>query len=76
MEGKGIMASVTITIAAGGEAGAVFRRLAKQIEKAAANLPDRNPTGASTVLTIDNALGSHAGVSITGPIASSTTFLV
>lgn len=73
------MASVTITVtAAQGEAGAIFRRLAHQIEHAAAMVPDRTPTGASVVLTIDNALGTHAGVAVTqasGPY-NSLTYLV
>lgn len=64
------MASVTVTWTAGQEAGAGMRRLARQIEKAAANCPDKNSTGASVVLTIDNALGSHAGVSVAGPYVS------
>lgn len=66
------MASVTITFTAGSEAGAVIRQIAGALEKVASPLPDRNPTGASTVLTIDNAVGSHCGVQITsGPYAGS-----
>lgn len=66
------MASVTVTWTAGQEAGAGLRRLAKQIEKAAGNVPDRNSSGASVVLTIDNALGSHCGVAVTGPYTNGT----
>lgn len=62
------MATLTITItAANGDAGQLLRRLAHQIEKAAAAVPDRVTTGASTVLTIDNAPSAGvASVQITG----------
>ena len=70
------MATVTITIAAGANAGEKFRRLAKQIEKAAAVVPDNLSSGASTVLTIDNAVGT-ASVQITaGPYQNTSAFLV
>lgn len=66
------MASVTLTVAAGGNAGAQFRQLAKAIEKAVAHVPDTNSTGASTVLTIDNGAGSLCGVQVTaGPYTGS-----
>lgn len=52
------IATLAITIAAGGEAGAVFRRLSEAICQAAGDLPDRNPTGASAVLTFDNSPSS------------------
>lgn len=64
------MASVTITVAISGEAGAQLRGLATAINKVASALPDKCASGASTVLTIDNAVGSTAGVQITaGPYA-------
>lgn len=67
------MATVTITMTAGSEAGALVRRLAKKLEQAAAVLPDRNSTGASVVLTIDNNPASGiASVAITGPYTSGT----
>lgn len=67
------MATLTITLTAGSEAGATLRRCAKQLEKAAAILPDRNSTGASTVLTIDNAPSTGtASFQVTGgPVTSS-----
>ena len=67
------MATLTITLAAGSETGALLRRLARQIEKAAIDVPDRVSTGASTVLTIDNAPSTGvASVQITaGPYTSS-----
>lgn len=68
------MASVTLTVASGGEAGAQFRQLAKAIEKASAQVPDR-VTGASTVLTIDNAAGSLCSVAVTGPYAGTTVYV-
>lgn len=62
------MASVTITIPVTGEAGAQLRGLANAIEQVVSALPDKCASGASTVLTIDNAVGSTAGVQITaGP---------
>lgn len=70
------MASVTITVAAGGEAGAVFRAIANAIETAVVAVPDRNATGASTVLTIDNAVGSVCGVQITAGPYTGTQVLV
>lgn len=50
------MSTLAITIpVTNGDAGALLRRLAQQIEKAAAPIPDRVASGASIVLTIDNA---------------------
>jgi hypothetical protein len=46
------MATLTVTVAAGGEAGAVYRRLAEVIKIATAQVPDRTSSGASCVLTI------------------------
>ena len=67
------MATLAVTIAANANAGAVLRRLALQLQKAAAGIPDNASTGASTVLTIDNApSGGVASVQITaGPYQSS-----
>ncbi len=63
---------MTIT-AANGDAGAILRRLGKQIELIAGGMPDRVTTGASTVLTIDNApAAGTVSVQITaGPYQSS-----
>lgn len=61
------MATVVVTIAAGGEAGAFARRFGTAIQQAAAALPDRNPTGASVTITIDNAPATGtASVAIAG----------
>jgi hypothetical protein len=49
------MATLTFTIAVNGQAGSRIRRLAKAIEEAASVLPDNNSSGASVVLTLDNA---------------------
>lgn len=67
------MATVTITIAAGAQAGSKYRRLAKQIEKAVAAMPDEVSTGASSVLTIDNApaTGTASAQVTSGPYTSS-----
>ncbi len=64
------MATVTITLAAGTEQGALIRKLARKIDQLAATVPDRVAGGASTVITIDNATtgGQIASVQITaGP---------
>lgn len=61
------MATLAITITVGNNAGATFRALARQIEKAASVLPDTNGSGASAVLTIDNAPSAgHASVIVSG----------
>lgn len=67
------MATLAITFTAGSETGAALRRLSDNIRAAAANVPDRCPTGASTVLTIDNAPATgNVSVQITaGPYTSS-----
>jgi hypothetical protein len=71
------MATLAVTFTAGSETGALLRRLAKQIENAAAGVPDRVPTGASTVLTIDNAPATgNASVQITAGPYQSSLFLV
>jgi hypothetical protein len=70
------MATLAITIAANANAGATLRRLAFQIQQAAATLPDNVATGASTVLTLDNApANGSASVQVTaGPITSALFF--
>lgn len=67
------MATLTVTIAAGNETGAILRKLAKNIEQIASGVPDRVSSGASTVLTIDNGPASGAvSVQLTaGPYQSS-----
>lgn len=66
------MATLTITLAKGSEAGATLRKLAQRINECASNIPDANPTGASYVLTIDNGPSTGtASVQITaGPITT------
>lgn len=49
------MATLTVTIPAGGQAGSVLRKLAKNLDKLASGMPDVVAGGASTVLTINNA---------------------
>lgn len=67
------MATLTITYAAGANAGAQIRKLSQRLEELSLNVPDNASTGASTVLTIDNAPSSGtASVQITaGPYLSS-----
>lgn len=71
------MATLTITFTASTEAGAKLRRLANQIEKTAQLLGD-NPSGASTVLTIDNApTGGNVSVQLTaGPVTQASALVV
>lgn len=66
------MATLTFTFTAGSEAGASMRALAHAIEKACAHMPDKNATGASTVITFDNAPSTgFASVRVTaGPYAT------
>lgn len=71
------MAAVTVTWTVGTNAGAGLRKLAKQIERAASDVPDLNPTGASTVLTITSTDSPGlASVQITaGPITSAKYYI-
>lgn len=71
------MATLAVTIPAGGYAGSTLRKLGERIQEAAANVPDQVGTGASTVLTIDNAPATGvAGVQITAGPYTSASFLV
>lgn len=72
------MATVVITIAAGGEAGAFCRRFGNAIQQAAIALPDRNPTGGSVTITIDNgpATGTASVAIAGGGLASTQTVTV
>lgn len=71
------MSTLAITFSAGGNTGAQLRKLATQIENLSMGVPDVVPTGADTVLTIDN--GPSAGtasVQITaGPYQSSKFYI-
>jgi hypothetical protein len=49
------MATLAFTFTAGNEAGASIRAIAATIEKAATSVADRNSSGASVTLTLDNA---------------------
>jgi hypothetical protein len=60
------MASLTITIPVGNEAGAKFRALAAAIMTASIDTPDRNAAGASTVLTITENGASAGTVVVSG----------
>lgn len=72
------MASVTVTWTAGQTAGSGIRGLANALNKIANDLPDANPTGASTVLTLDNATtsGEKCSVQITAGPYSGAKVLV
>jgi hypothetical protein len=66
------IATLTITLAVSTEAGAQLRGMAAALNKVASALPDKSATGASTVLTIDNGVGSTCGLQITaGPYSGS-----
>lgn len=66
------MATLTFTFTAGSEAGASMRSLANAIERACAHMPDKNSTGASTVVTLDNGPSTgFASVQVTaGPYST------
>lgn len=49
------MATLTVTFTANSNAGAQLRVLGKKLQQIGMALPDNNSSGASTVLTIDNA---------------------
>lgn len=72
------MATLPITFTAGSDTGALLRRLAVQIQKMANDVPDKTSTGASTVVTIDNApTGGNVSVQVTaGPYTSSLVYVV
>lgn len=67
------MATLAVTITANSNAGAVLRKLSQRLQEIAADIPDVSSTGASTVLTIDNAPSAGSvSVQITaGPYTSS-----
>lgn len=67
------MATLAVTYTAGSETGAALRELARQITAMSLAVPDRTPTGASTVVTFDNAPSTgNVSVQITaGPYQSS-----
>lgn len=61
------MPSINLTAARGGDFGAKCRALARAIEAAVADIPDNNPSGASSVLTITDG-ANFATVQVTaGP---------
>lgn len=66
------MATLALTWTAGSETGASLRALSAAIEKMSQSVPDRLPTGASTVVTVDNAPATgNVSVQITaGPYQS------
>lgn len=72
------MATLTVTFAANTNAGAQLRRLASRLQAAASVVPDNASTGASTVLTIDNA-PSTGTVSVqltSGPYTNAAALIV
>lgn len=71
-----LIATIDITIPiTNGNAGAVLRAIAKNVERVAGEVPDRVGSGSSLVLTIDNAPGTNlvCGVQLTaGPYTSAS----
>lgn len=67
------MATLTVTFAANSNAGAQIRRLSSRLAAIAAAVPDNPHTGASTVLTFDNApaTGTVSAQITAGPYQSS-----
>jgi hypothetical protein len=71
------MATLTVTIAAGANAGYVLRKLGQRLQEAAAGIPDTVPTGASTTLVIDNSPATGVvSAQITGGPYTSSLFIV
>jgi hypothetical protein len=72
------MASAAITIPQNANAGATLRRLAFQIQQAAAAMPDNVVGGSSTVLTINDTPGGNAiaSVQVTGGPFAGAALLV
>ena len=68
------MATVTCTTTAPGNFGSNLRALAEALEKLAANVPDVNSSGASSVLTIDNSAGFAKVTISAGPWLNTTGF--
>jgi hypothetical protein len=69
------MATVTCTTTAGGTFGSNIRALAAALTKLAQDVPDNNPTGASSVLTIDNGTGFAKVTISAGPYTNTTGFI-
>lgn len=71
------MSTLAVTWTAGSETGASLRALSAAIEKMAGDVPDRVPTGASTVLTIDNGPATgNVSVKLTAGPYQSALFIV
>jgi len=62
-------------VAAGGDFGSSIRGLARALEQLAQDVPDHNPTGASSVLTLDNGTGFCKVTISAGPYTNSTGFV-
>ena len=69
------MATVTCTATAGSTFGSSIRSLAAALQKLAEDVPDNNPTGASSVLTIDNGTGFAKVTISAGPYTNTTGFI-
>jgi hypothetical protein len=69
------MATLTFNLPT--ESGAALRRMSLALEQLAQSLPDKQVTGATTVLTVDNAPSSGwATVQLTaGPITTAAVFV-
>jgi hypothetical protein len=69
------MATLTFNLPT--ESGAALRRMALALEQLAQQLPDKQATGATTVLTVDNAPSSGwSTVQLTaGPITTAAVFV-
>ena len=72
------MATLTLTFTAGTDTGALLRRAATQLQKMSNDIPDKTATGASTVVTIDNApTNGNVSFQVTaGPYTSTNLYVV
>lgn len=66
------MATLTCTTTAGGCFGSNLRALANALYILGQSVPDNNPTGASSVLTIDNGSGFAKVTISAGPYTNTT----
>jgi hypothetical protein len=71
------MATLPITIAANANAGSTLRKLGQRLQELSMTVPDNATTGASTVLTVDNAPATGVvAVQLTAGPYQSANFIV
>lgn len=67
------MATLTYTVTAPGEAGAIIRRFGEILQQAAGDLADKNASGASVTIVFDNAPSTgFATIAVAGGTLAAT----